>query len=296
MPYGIEEVNMTEQEWLNSNDPTSMLEHAITGRKCDNSLYCPSDRKLRLFACACAIKCYGFAHATAMGPGKGGYGVWYETGEADPDDSEDTAGSPLHNARSWVRSQSNQSGVEDGITQSEKANLLRDIVSPFRPPMLVDNLPPPSRLSNKRLWIKREWLTPTVISLARAAYLERSGWKCDTCKGSTVVRSLRAVTGRGSDPCPDCHGAGCIDDGTLDPVRLAVLADALEEAGCSEVTCPWCDQGWLPKTGTPDAGMMSRCPDCRGTGRITHSLLAHLRSPGPHVRGCWAVDVVLGNS
>ena len=49
-----------------------------------------------------------------------------------------------------------------------------------------------------------------------------------------------------------------LPSGKLDPQRLAVLADALEEAGCA------------------DAG-----------------LLAHLRSPGPHVRGCWGVDVVL---
>jgi biotin carboxyl carrier protein len=45
---------------------------------------------------------------------------------------------------------------------------------------------------------------------------------------------------------------------SLDPVRLAILADALEEAGCAE-----------------------------------QSLLDHLRSPGPHVRGCWTVDLVL---
>ena len=42
---------------------------------------------------------------------------------------------------------------------------------------------------------------------------------------------------------------------------LPVLADALEEDGCN------------------DAG-----------------LLAHLRSPGPHVRGCWALDILLGRS
>jgi hypothetical protein len=41
--------------------------------------------------------------------------------------------------------------------------------------------------------------------------------------------------------------------------RLPILADALEEAGC-------------------DAA----------------ELLTHLRGPGPHVRGCWAVDLVLG--
>jgi hypothetical protein len=41
--------------------------------------------------------------------------------------------------------------------------------------------------------------------------------------------------------------------------RLLVLSDALEEAGCTD-----------------------------------EDILAHLRSPGPHVRGCWAVDLVLG--
>jgi hypothetical protein len=43
--------------------------------------------------------------------------------------------------------------------------------------------------------------------------------------------------------------------------RLPVLADALEEAGCTD-------------------------PD----------LLDHLRGPGPHYRGCWVVDLLLGKS
>jgi hypothetical protein len=51
-----------------------------------------------------------------------------------------------------------------------------------------------------------------------------------------------------------------LPSGELDPRRLAVLADALEDAGCSD-------------------------PE----------LLGHLRAPGPHVRGCRAVDLILGN-
>jgi hypothetical protein len=47
----------------------------------------------------------------------------------------------------------------------------------------------------------------------------------------------------------------------LDPARLAVLADALEESGCHD-----------------------------------QELLTHLRGPGPHVRGCWVVDLLLGKS
>jgi hypothetical protein len=48
---------------------------------------------------------------------------------------------------------------------------------------------------------------------------------------------------------------------TLDPAHLAAMADALEDAGCADA-----------------------------------ELLGHLRSPGPHVRGCWAVDLVLERS
>jgi hypothetical protein len=50
-----------------------------------------------------------------------------------------------------------------------------------------------------------------------------------------------------------------LPSGHLDPQRLAVLADALEDAGCS--------------------------------GR---EVLGHLRGPGPHVRGCHVVDLLLG--
>lgn len=49
--------------------------------------------------------------------------------------------------------------------------------------------------------------------------------------------------------------------GHLDNARLAVLSDSLEDAGCSD-----------------------------------DAILTHLRSPGPHVRGCWALDWLLGKS
>ena len=67
-------------------------------------------------------------------------------------------------------------------------------------------------------------LTPQVVALGQAAYEQRD-----------------------------------LPAGTLDLARLAVLADALEGAGCTD-----------------------------------SDLLGHLRGPGPHVRGCWAVDLLLG--
>jgi hypothetical protein len=67
------------------------------------------------------------------------------------------------------------------------------------------------------------WQTAEVLALAEAAYAER-----------------------------------ILPSGELDPQRLAVLADALEEAGAGG------------------------------------ELLAHLRGPGLHVRGCFAVDLLTG--
>jgi hypothetical protein len=47
--------------------------------------------------------------------------------------------------------------------------------------------------------------------------------------------------------------------GTLDPARLSIVADALLDAGCND-----------------------------------EELIAHCRSAGPHSRGCWAIDLILG--
>jgi hypothetical protein len=52
-----------------------------------------------------------------------------------------------------------------------------------------------------------------------------------------------------------------LPSGTLDTARLAVLADAMEEAGCADA-----------------------------------EVLSHLRSEGTHVHGCFALDAVLGKS
>jgi hypothetical protein len=52
-----------------------------------------------------------------------------------------------------------------------------------------------------------------------------------------------------------------LPSGYLDNNRLAILADALEHAGCTD-----------------------------------QDILGHLREPGPHVRGCWIVDLLLGKS
>ncbi len=114
-------------------------------------------------------------------------------------------GMGLHNPES--RAWDHFYGKAKRIEKIWQAGILRDLFgNPFRPITLA----PAHR-------------TPTVVSLARAAYDERH-----------------------------------LPSGEFDPLRLSVLADALEE------------------TGAPA------------------ELVAHLRSPGPHVRGCHVVDLCLG--
>jgi hypothetical protein len=71
--------------------------------------------------------------------------------------------------------------------------------------------------------VESDWRTPTVTNLAAAAYDNRR-----------------------------------LPAKLLDPELLAILADALEEAGCTN-----------------------------------EEILAHCRGPGPHVLGCWVVDLLL---
>ena len=84
---------------------------------------------------------------------------------------------------------------------------------------------------------------------------------------------LRDISGNPFDACPVLAPAWlewndrCVmklaqaiyDERAFD--RMPILADALEDAGCDDA-----------------------------------DILAHCRGDGPHVRGCWVVDLLLGNS
>src|SRR5262249_1306337 len=58
-----------------------------------------------------------------------------------------------------------------------------------------------------------------------------------------------------------CHAGRALPSGELESANLVVLADALEEVGCTAA-----------------------------------DILTHLRSPGPHVWGCWAVDLCISKT
>lgn len=269
---------MTEQEWLTSTDPAAML-RAITvpvcepcphgsltgGNQADNPMQ-PSDRKLRLFVHACVL------HTAPKGHPRNSHDSWIEKGLADPS-LKDTG---AEQADIWTKD-------VPAMFLKPRADLLRQIVgNPWRPV----TLDPAHR-------------TPLVLSLAEAAYEERAREEeCPRCFGARgrSVHPHRGVTW--FEACPQCKGAGkvTIDDGTLDPFRLGLLADALEDAGCPEMmACVRCDGrgGRMLQATDRVRSAPGDCRPCANTGRVPNPLLAALREPVARYRGFWALDLVL---
>jgi hypothetical protein len=213
---------MTEAEWLACNDPQKMLGF-LEGRA--------GERKLRLFACACC-RCLWPLLTDERSRRAVEVAERYADGEAtrgDMDAARAAVGATVwapaaaDTAAAAARAAAGAAWDADWAATWDAAwaTLLRDIFgNPFRP-MAVDQKQPRMR-KQPRTWLS--WEGGTAVRLAQAAYQHRH-----------------------------------LPSGHLDPDRLAVLADALEEAGCSD-------------------------PD----------LLGHLRGPGPHVRGCFPIDLVLG--
>ena len=186
-------------------------------------------------------------------------------------------------ARAWV----NLGRPDCKCTKAVRADLIRCIWgNPFRKFTLCGGTVadwPHSQLAcqvNPPHWLGctlcegfYSWRDGTIPKLARACV---EGEECRggqlRCYGGRVVENEDGVV------CKVCKGTGRIASPTIDPLRLAVLADALEEAGC-------CDEGilgHLRQTEVGDGGA------CGGQG------LEFITRPVTHVRGCWAVELFFG--
>lgn len=230
---------MTESEWLSCADPGEMYDWV------GDVL---SDRKLRLFGCACvrsvwndlpeqslrdAIEtCERFADgiatpkelraakaaADAANQGIGdiiadhsaiAVAALCQPKPSFPLGAGSSAGIAAVAAEAWSGEELSWDDAWEKAKQAH-SHLLRDIVgNPFR--------------ASRRGLIR---LAPDVIRAAKAIYDERE-----------------------------------LPSGYLNNKRVAALGDKLKKAGCADV-----------------------------------DILEHCRGPGPHVRGCWVVDLALGKS
>jgi hypothetical protein len=222
------EKTVTEAEWLACTDPQPMLE-LLRGRA--------TARRRRLLACACCRLIWPALH----------FACWRSVVEVVERFADGTATHAERQAvlkeadRIWNKTSRGHSPLSayaameyasyHDASHANTSSALRHVAltDPSTVPiqaMLVrcvfGNPVRPITLSPAVL----AWNDGVVVRLAQAAYEERH-----------------------------------LPEGTLDKTRLLILADALEEAGCTDV-----------------------------------DILGHLRGPGPHVQSCGVVDLVLGKS
>jgi hypothetical protein len=232
--------SLTEAGWLSGSDPHDMLD-LLRGKS--------SDRKYRLFACACCRRVW---RLLLNDPSRNAVVIAEEYAdglrsrkdlkaardavnatipEEDHDDPSPAPARPSDWARMaangtvWTCNYARDSSAADtvardaryavspgeGAEEGSQCHLIRDILgNPFRPASLDS------------AWLT--WHDGTITRLAQAIYEDRQ-----------------------------------LPAGHLNTSRLAVLADALEDAGCTD-----------------------------------EDILDHCRGEGPHVRGCWVVDLLLG--
>lgn len=216
---------MTEEEWLTCADPQRMLAF-LRGKV--------SERKSRLYACGCCRR------------------VWHRL--------------PGPRSRSAIEIAERFADSNAKVLDLQRAQVgARD-----------ENDPEASPDENPAIWATADsayagateaavWALAIVAARARVG-CRRQHVAAERQGQSDLARDIFSPFGRSRiDPSwlfwnegfPHRLSAEVYAERSF--TRMPILADALEDAGCTDA-----------------------------------AILSHLRSPGPHVRGCWALDLILG--
>jgi hypothetical protein len=308
---------MNESQWLVSEDPIAMFLVAAHG-----AASLTTDRKLRLFACAC---CRSVWHL--LGDERSRRVVEVAERYADGEVSREELGRALVGGPGGFVSHSQRTdelvrlfyataepgffvfagqlrnlgrGWEGEMPDSDWherwlpvwADLLRDVVgNPFRQPLFFKEQPwtPPSNCGVAGQDLECVECSVKLYGRRAPCPLKPPPVKIVLYQPSEEI--TRLATAAYEERCPQ--------SGELDPARLAILADAVEEAGCTEELLlrhlrdmepcqERTSQGYECKNGqlfylNSDS---ATCHRCNGTGWMRHR--------GAHVRGCWALDLILG--
>lgn len=301
------------REWQACGDPATMLNrllHHVRSPFAEAGMPKPSDRKLRLFACACcrqvwhlladdrsrkavdAAEKYADGLATekeflaasmeaTLARQQSPFCPW---NEQTPDQERDMAALAVCNlfqehARNAASEALRLCGSK--TLRPTLAALLREIVGdPFNPvrcsatgnPLGTDTVL--LRGDGTLAGCDCRWLTPDVLAVANAIYAEGRWGDLPVLadaleEAGCPAEATEEATATGGHGCPQCGGPA--------PYRQGVGFE-------NERLCRKCWLSWEP--GRDVAFVRSRA----------NPLLEHLRSAGPHVRGCWALDCVLGRN
>jgi hypothetical protein len=224
---------MTEAEWLSCNNPLGFLLRGKT-----------SARKLRLFACACCRRVWDHLWSGNISQAAILTAERYADGLATAEELDASRrlvlselelfpGEPVYDPSYWACETDLQDVVEGSAGYA--ANLSTRCIAEDVNDIDAQREKKRNGESDVQLTVLHDIVGPLPFRpiLLHPACLV---WN------DSLIRKL---------------ALGIYDDRAFD--LLPILADALEEAGCTDA-----------------------------------DILAHCRGPGPHVRGCWVVDLLLG--
>jgi hypothetical protein len=250
---------MTEAEWMACPHPTPMLDF-LQGRV--------SNRKLQLFACACCRRLLGLFPNAAMRQA-----VEFSEQDADQLASPEQwiqaeqavaswldAPSTLHGRGECTQGEASAVRTVHGLTQRRplaRSSLARYAARDARRAVY--------EAANDRRAIQRA-APQDVVRVARATW--QAAQTAYESERQAQAALLREIIGNPFHPVvpdpawqrPEVAVFAELIDERQAFERLSELGELLEEVGCVE-----------------------------------GSLLAHCRAGGDHVRGCWLVDLILGN-
>jgi hypothetical protein len=297
---------MTEQEWVTCDDPQAMLR--LFHQDQDNRQvagYYISDRKRRLFACGLCRLAWD---RLADGRSRRAVEVAERYADGEATEQEFLPLSDMTHTGCCTHEMGQCRRVltytrECDLSPATQADLLRCVVGNPWESLHFSCMKCGKPTEGRRGLCGHggpEGVCQGTGVLALPSWLTR----CPRCCG----RKHKVVSSEGTAvPCAACRGRGSVALWLTDHAHgiaqdaydsrdwglLPILADALEDAGCPTRVCPRC-------FGEPE-----RCPDCVGQPDgchpkpdcwVPHPILAHLRSPGPHARGCHVLDLILGKS
>jgi hypothetical protein len=267
---------VTEQEWLRCEDPQLLYVHV---RRVANPVFKRGRRRLRLYACACCRQVWHLLHDEARAAVEAAEGN--ADGQVAPADlrkagrlatssaygvvvgrvkrvkgASRACADAVRSAR-WAASEAARSATESSIaTQAGQAAWYAlhaaGCLTADKEAHIVATCRSPLELLSS---------AADLAADKQAAIVAHCRLQCDLLRDifGNPFRPVRADPAwlRWNDGTVVKLARAIYDERACE--RLPLLADAVEDAGCTSDT-----------------------------------LVSHLRGPGPHVRGCWALDLLRG--
>jgi hypothetical protein len=229
---------MTEADWLACTDPQKMLEF-LRGRA--------SDRKLRLFGVACC------------------YRIWHLIGHNEAN---------RNGVAIAERYADGQAPLEELLAVNTTLDCCDDSWLAPTDYLTSTEISTVCQVAHEAAWLRAKDVLINRVEDVNRAVLSKQCGKEERQEQLCLLRDIFGNPFRPASLSPswltwsggtipqlaqDIYDDRDLPSGHFDNSRMAILADALEDAG-----------------------------------RTDQDILGHCRGPGPHVRGCWAIDLLLG--